>query len=454
MSATENADSPHPEACPHEPQQTPPARWSALLFAVLAVGYIVLIPLPRADNHLLGSDGGYYYAYMRSFWLDRDVDITNDIALYNSRMTPDNPNRLRILYDRSIGPAVLWSPFFLPARGLTLLLSKAGVPIATDGFSYLEEAAACLGSIAYAVLGLHLLFLAVSRHVGARAAAGAVMLIFGSTFAFYYTLFEPSMGHALELFTVSLFAWSVLGRDTGTARAWIVTGLAGGLMTLVRWQNGVFLLLVPYGLMQAEATLSRRLTHGFIAVGALLAVTAIQAVFWQACFGVALTVPQGGSFMTPLDLHMREVLFSTRHGLLSWHPVFAVATIGLCFVRPRRLALMFCLLILLQLYVCSMVSEWWCADSFGMRRMTGTIPMFSFGLAFLLARAGGLNRARRRVLAGVAIALVAWNVLFMAQYRLGTIPPGEALSARQMTLGKLQVFSEGYAYLTRLMNAQ
>lgn len=431
--------------------EAPIAAWFVALFAGLTVCFLAMVPLPRVDNHLLGSDGGYYYAYMRSFWLDHDVSIGNDVDLYNSRMGSDNPNRLRVLYDRSIGPGVLWSPFFLVARGFTLLLSAAGVPIATDGFSYLEEAAVCIGSIFYAVLGLYALSVTLSRYVPARTAAASVFLMLGSTFALYYVVIEPSMGHALELFTVSAFVWSILGRESDTARAWAVAGMLGGLMVLVRWQNGVFLMLVPYGVMRAGKPCSRMVVGAVVAGIAFLATSAIQGIFWRVVFGKFVTIPQGGSFITPFETHFLDVLFSTRHGLISWHPVFAVAAVGMFLVRPRGMAATLSLLVVLQLYVCSIVSEWWCADAFGMRRMTGTIPFLTFGTAFLLDRVTA-SGPRRRVVAGcIGIVLTIWNLLFMAQYRLGAIPPGDALTLRQMTTGKLEVFAKGYEYFRRVV---
>jgi len=427
-----------------------PGIWFLGLFILLATIHAAMIPLPRVDNHLLGSDGGYYYSYMRSFWMDRDVDIRNDVALYNSRMGPDNPNRIRVLYDRSVGPALLWTPFFLAARGLTLVLSGLGVPIATDGFSYLEEGMVCLGSILYAVLGLYVLFVTLGRYVARTVSASSVLLMFLSTFAFYYTLFEPSMGHALELFTVSLFVWSILGHEPRTNSAWFLAGGAAGLMSLVRWQNCVFMLLIPYGLMRDNRQFSRMATRGAMAAAAFLAMGALQSSFWFAVFGKPLTIPQGGGFMTPLNTHFLQVLFSTRHGLISWHPVFALAALGMFFIRPKWMGAVLALAVLMQLYVCSSVTEWWCADSFGMRRMTGTIPILTFGVAFLLNVMTAQGRNRRLLAACVGGVLVAWNVLFMAQYRLGMIPAGEELTLSQMTTGKLQVFAKGYEYLRKI----
>lgn len=433
----------------HKLQALQPLTWIVALFLTMSLCFIALIPLPRADNHLIGSDGGYYYSYMRSFWVDHDVDITNDVVLYNSRMAADNPNHLRVLYDRSIGPSLLWSPFFLVARATTLLLHRSGLSIATDGYSYLEEASICISSILYVCLGMYLLFLTLSRYTDKQSSLAGILAMFALTFAIYYTVLEPSMGHAVELFSVSAFLWAILGRRTETLLAWAMVGLTAGIMVVVRWQNGVFLLLVLYGLFQGGCNVRKLVARGLATAGSMLPIIAIQSLFWYGSFDKAITIPQGNHFITPLAPHLYEVLFSTRHGLVSWHPVFAVAMVGMCFVRPIRIGILLSLLVLLQLYVCSIVTEWWCADSFGMRRMTGTIPMLSFGFAFLLSRSKRAETYKRWALYAAVLGLLVWNVFFMAQYRLGIIPSGDALSIREMTWGKLDVVAKGYGYLKR-----
>ena len=46
--------------------------------------FIATIPLPRVDNHLVGSDGIKYYAILRSFVLDQDFDFSNDFPLFDA----------------------------------------------------------------------------------------------------------------------------------------------------------------------------------------------------------------------------------------------------------------------------------------------------------------------------------------------------------------------------------
>ena len=88
-----------------------------------------------------------------------------------------------------------------------------------------------------------------------------------------------------------------------------------------------------------------------------------------------------------------------------------------------------------QIYICGIVSDWWGGDSFGMRRMTGTIPLFALGLAALLER---WKRKWKFTFAILILALLAcWNFLSIVQYRLNMIPKNDAPTLRQITVEKI-----------------
>ena len=403
---------------------------------------VALLPLPRSDNHLLSSDGGYYYAVMRSFWLDRDVDLTNDIALYNARVPPDHPARLGASAAFSVGPALLWSPFFLPAHLAARLAHAAGAPIATDGWSALEEGAVALASVAYVVLGLWLLVRLVAACVPAASAATAVLASFLASSAAYYTLFEPTMSHTLELFTTALFVWAVLCRPLRSLRDAVCLGAIAGLVFLVRWQNAVLLTLLPlaFAVQPSHAPNARRIRtgveHGIGIVLGFACLASLQLLFWRSTSGSLITVPQGAGFLIPLQPHWLSVLFSTRHVLFTWTPVALLGAIGLARLRPLRLALHASIALLLAIYVCSIVVDWWAGDAFGMRRMIGVLPLLALGTAALLGTAG--PRARRALHVAL-VALVLWNGAFIVQYRLGLVSRSEALGFREMVVDKFRL---------------
>ena len=57
-----------------------------------------------------------------------------------------------------------------------------------------------------------------------------------------------------------------------------------------------------------------------------------QLASWWAPYGSPLRPPRGetsGVFLSASRLHPLQVLFSWRHGMLSWHPVLALGLVGL-----------------------------------------------------------------------------------------------------------------------------
>jgi hypothetical protein len=412
------------------------SRLIPTLIVLLFVFQLALLPAPRSDGHLLSSDGRCYYAYMRSLLLDGDLDLTNDIALYNARVPAGNEAPVDAWYVFSVGPGLLWSPFFLVGHGIARLAAAVGMSSNPDGFGFIEEACVQLASVGYAALGLVLLVGVVRRLVPRGVPPAAVAGTFLVSPALYYSIFEPTMSHTLELFSVSLFLWLLYGRPARENRDYFLLGVAAALVFLVRWQN-IVLWVVAAPLALGLPPFGRRATarNALTAIAGAAPVMFLQLLFWKAVFGNFITVPQGAGFMAPAEPHLLEVLFSTRHGLLSWHPALALGIAGLAWLRPRALAWSFAIAFALDLYVCSIAGDWWGGDAFGMRRLTGALPLLMLGVAAVIASPHP-SRRPAWVLGAVAL-LAAWNVAFMVQYRLGFIHPGDPLTFREMFIDKL-----------------
>ncbi|HEY5307669.1 MAG TPA: hypothetical protein VIK97_04090, partial [Casimicrobiaceae bacterium] len=148
---------------------------------------------------------------------------------------------------------------------------------------------------------------------------------------------------------------------------------------------------------------------------------------------------QGSGFMQWLDPHPWLVLFSSRHGLLSWHPIFALPLLGLwpLYKKDRVLAAAVLAMFVCAVYVNSATVDWGGGHAYGSRRFLSLLPFLALPMAALIAtlKPGGLF-TRERV-AVVVLALVVWNGLCVLQYRFGRIDRGGDLTARQMTSDRL-----------------
>jgi hypothetical protein len=426
------------------------------LFLISLLLFLALLRVPRVDGQLIGSDGVYYYVYVRSLVLDRDLDFADEYAYFQIPASKYGQTPLgRAPNKYAVGPALLWMPFFLTAHAIALAGRALGLGVAADGYGYLYQAAISIGSMVYGALGFWLASICARRMFSRLAAVSAVALLWLASNSFYYMVFEPSMAHMVALFSVSLAltVWFLRFRGAATpalADAALL-GAAGGLVVLVRLQDALFLVL-PYGYLivrwaQAWRAGDRRaarrwLWSGLLTAAVTLIVFSPQIVVWQRLYGTWVASPYL-SERTPafywLQPRLGGVLFSTFHGLFSWHPIFLFALAGLAVVarRDQRLALALAGLLLLDLYVVASWWAWWQGDSFGGRMFLSATWIWVLGLA------GSLEwlRGRRMFYPALALGvlLIVWNGLSLVQYRLGFVPMSAPLTWEQMTVERLKL---------------
>jgi hypothetical protein len=452
----------------------------ALLVSLAA--YLALIPVPRADGQLIGSDGVGYYVHLRSLVLDGDLDYTNEYHYYREAFNTQSMTAAgRPANKHAVGPALLWLPFFLVAHVLALLIHTLYPAVAPDGYGYLYQAAISIGSIVYGALGFALAYRCAAQIFSRTAAVGSVLLLWFASNAIYYMVIEPSMAHMVSLFSVSLllscwFFW--LRRAQRPLLLWqaALLGAAGGLVPLVRLQD-TFLLLLPYGTLavymlwawqageygQARAWLRA----GVVAASCTVLVFVPQLIAWQQIYGTWLEIPylsnhgsashssgpnmaeasnlsnrNQNSAFNWLNPKIAEVLFLPFRGLFIWHPVYLLATIGLLVLarRDRSMALLLAFLLALNIYI---VASWWGwaqGDSFGGRMFLNTMWIWVLGLAGLFEwLREHVRPAFHRPLLALALLLVVWNGLALVQYRLGLVPMDAPLTWEQITLDRLRL---------------
>jgi hypothetical protein len=179
----------------------------------------------------------------------------------------------------------------------------------------------------------------------------------------------------------------------------LLLGLVGGIMALVRWQDGPLMAMTLLDVHRAKWRLL------LMAPGALLAISP-QLVVDQVIFGKWLP-GSGAEAFDPLHGHYVQVLLSSWHGLFTWSPVLLAAVAGYWFIRDSVLKAAFALCFLIQLAIIGSFNVWWGGASFGMRFFINLTPFFAIGLAALATH---LRPAL--VWAGTCV-LAVWNLLLI-----------------------------------------
>ncbi len=383
-----------------------------LLHCVLATAVFFSFGGYRNEPAKIESDGKYYYQFLVSLWFDGDLDFANNYRQakkpfmarevdhygFADQLTPTGrPTNLF-----TIGPAVLWSPFFAAAYGVGSALSVVGATESPpDGWERPFQLAVMFSAVVYSALALVLLYRLLIEHFEQRVVLTGLAVLFWGTNWLYYCVFEPSMSHVYDLFSLVLLIW--LCRRAvrlGGGLLHLAVGLAAGLHVLVRTQNlaSVFALLLFFWLLSAVAGNGRsrfgdKLRHGALLLVALAIALVPLAAANLALFGEVVVVPQkqAGWSLSLASPNLAGVLFSAHNGLFSHHPVLLLAVGGLAWAAVRwrshrgvlRLLLPFALVFCAQLWINGAADDWWGGHAFGQRRLMSSLPLFGLGFCVL-----------------------------------------------------------------------
>lgn len=404
---------------------------------------------PRGDGVyrpvLARGDGHLSFLLARSLLFDGDLRLENDFARFGDPFGNAAPGE-RARVPHPIGPPLFWIPLLALAQGAAVAANALGAAVELHGYTEWHQRAAFvwspLGALVAVVLAAVLAF---SLGAGRWASAGAAVAILFGTSLTYYATFMPSYAHALDAGTAALFlfAWA---RSVGRWDWQRAVGLGAllGLAALVRTQElalgVVWFVEIAVGWWSAPANGSRwRFRLRMLALGAASAATAAvmllpQLWVWHELYGAALALPQGPNYTRPAYPRVAELLFAARNGWFAVHPLAYAAVLGLVAAclrgagsgnaastsaapSRRRICLGLLAAVAVQVYLGSIILDWWGQAAFGQRRLCSmTLPLV-VGLA-LGATWAGQALVRWRVPRAVVMALavigagwfVAWNV--------------------------------------------
>lgn len=401
-----------------------------LFIAIFLVQWLLLFSAEHPE-----WDGVFYYAYARSIVMDGDLQLANDIELSYSVTSErfakkafhtiktttgylDNPF--------PVGPAIVWMPWLLLTR------------IFTNAVGYERYILAVQSAMpAFAGFAAYLLSYRITRSLTSRKAATvAVATMMFATPLIYYQFVEPFFSHALSALVTTLCV-SYWWRNRDDSATFAVTlGMLVGGAALVRWQNGMYLLLI--GIPAAIDTLKSRrrfplMTRNvLLAVFGFLVVMTIQFTMWQIFFDSWLTIPQGDSFMDWSAPRLWPTLFSTYRGLLFWMPIFFPALLGLVLLSRRNLTVGLTLIsiLLFEVYVNASTYDWFAGGGYGPRRFTSELAILIIGYAVLLDSL--FARWQMSTLVGAIFALHQWVLL-----RFGLV---------ELIGGRIVVFTPDYMW--------
>ncbi len=426
---------------------------------VIVLVFLALLPLSLPRIAL--SDEVQYYAYLRSFYFDRDLDFRNeyqhfadiglqndDQAVFNALLRQDdanpNPTTRKLRNVAPIGSALLWAPGFVLADLWVQVINATGADIPRDGYSRPYIVAVCMMSALYSLLGLLLTYRLTRFYTDQVPALIATLTTFLATPLVFYTYLAMAWSHTAGffLFTLFLTIW-MYGREGSIGRSdgrrhwsvWFASGVVAGLMVMTREQLGLLLIIPALEALAAYIGALRRwrwsvvrelfIGHLIFLVVFVLSLTPQLATYWvlngrpgpSTTVGSKLAFVSIGWLPVLVSPHFWDTLIHPAHGALLWSPILAVALIGLIwlFRRDGPLALLLFVGFLGQVYINGAFgTTWHLSGSFGFRRLIECTPIFVLGLASILSWLQ-MRVGWKPLLAG-AVLFVFWNVGLIAQW--------------------------------------
>lgn len=342
---------------------------------------------------IIGGDAVYYYASLRSIVIDHDLQFKNEFEYFYNQRSPftgnrkipfilsENPLTKRLPAKYPIGSAILLIPPFLITHGILILLQKVGIGITTDGYNLIYQASAAIGSLLYAFFGLLFTYHLGKKIFNPKAAFLATLAIWLATPLIYYMTMEPLTSQPVSFFCVSTFIYLwYKTREKHQIYQWMILGIIGGLMSIVRYQDSLFLLIPFVDSLRKFPSKFLCLFVLFISAGLIIA---IQLGVNNYLFGFPFRTGEGDAgFPYLTNPKILYTLFSFERGLFIWSPILIFAFMGLyLFIRRFRFVgnLLF-FSFLLQVYV---VSSWinpTQGDSFGNRILLNSNAIFAIGI--------------------------------------------------------------------------
>jgi hypothetical protein len=409
---------------------------------LLWVLFLVLTPVVLTP-YIHSNDGTGYYAYVRSWIIDRDSDLKNEKEHFSRfyKITSIRlDSRTGVHYSvYPVGTPLFWTPFALAGH---LIAKATGLP--QDGYSMPYVYLVNLASAIYGFLALLMIYALLSSYFDRRIAMISTITFWFSSSVFYYMYLEASMSHVVSLFAVTLFIW--YWHKTKNERnygQWILLGLVSSLMVMVRYQNGLFM-MIPFAYALRDyldvgrsrqwrilPTLASKHVLYLLSFAAGLAPQAIMLVYQHGYlysaidhYDMVVVAGHGGGAIWRAGF-FAKVLFSSNHGLFYWTPIALLGFLGLLLgigILPRRrfLLAIFVVVFLCQVGLVSSISGWSAGQSFGHRMFVNMTLMLTFGLAVVINWLK--KRTGRKLVLGVCAVLIFWNLGLMMQYGARIIP--------------------------------
>ena len=411
-----------------------------------------------------GGDDTGYYAFLRSTFIDGDLDFLNERGYAHAEKI--NPTGY-VFNNWQMGQAILFLPFFLIGNALAHLYQSLGYPVTTDGYSAPYYISTAVASATYLFAGLIFMYRTLRMFTRKRVSMLATFSIWIASPLIYFSFIRQRMAHTSEFFlaAVLIFIW-IRFRQSRRPIHYAVIGTILGLLCMTRVINISFFALFAVDLLwefrldwkenPVRAMKKISILAGALGGGFLLTMLP-QIYCWYQLNGVPFPprhMKFAGEGLTgfsigPLLENIYNLFLNAKWGLLYSMPLAVLGMVGLFMkddflrdLRPGLFAYLAGIFGIVLLYPED-------SASYGHRHLISALPVFALGLGTLIQRFAG-NRSNKINLGPVVVCLIAVLAQFcmLVQYKV-SLPYNHPQFTLQALSSSLDIFWERPEMLVR-----
>lgn len=376
-------------------------------------------------------DVSYYYAYLPAIFIEKDIELkfvdnNPDYYTQNHMYLPIKCENGNYIIKTSMGMSVMYLPFFAMAHIAANIFGYE-----TNGFSEPYQCMIQFSGLFYLILGLWYLRKILLSFFNERIAAATIFCLVFGTNLFFYGSVHGAMAHACDFMLCSLFIYQgIKWINNANYNTTVKIGLIGGMLVLIRPINILFFIFIClYKVMSLSHLVERLkwLTANYlkvIIVGLIAFLFFLpQMLYWKHITGNFLYNSYVGEKFYFTHPHLLEGLFGFRKGWLLYTPIMIFSMVGmvLLFKKHKDFAWAISVVFIVYVYV---VLSWWCwwyGGSWGLRAIIDIYPFLAIAIAAFIEHNCNKGLMRKRIVTGVLIVLIVWNLFQTLQYRWGII---------------------------------
>lgn len=379
------------------------------------------------------GDGIYYWAYTRSIVIDKNLNFQNEGAhaygpeTNNRRATESSGTEKTDLANDKyypLGPSILWIPVFALLHGIITIFNSLGSQLLDNGYADIYQITVGLTNVGFVVLGLFLLSRILRQFYSPFVAGTASLLTLFGTNLLYYGSLDVINSHPASFLLCSIFTCLfVLYKEKMSTRHWFGLGILLGVMSLVRLQDSLFLLMpLAFFMNKIKNTKTKTafLTRVFgLLLGAFIGFLP-QLLASKALYGTFFLIPYtlGGGQFPSGENKILQLFIDHQKGLLFYSPLFIAGLVGLLLLKGKvaSLKLPFLVVIITVFILVGSWSGWSQGEAFGMRMFISLLPLIAFGIAEVTKRL--LLRFSKTTIILIGMLFILQNLVMIAAFHL------------------------------------